>query len=295
MHSRGSANAAPGDGDRRPAVPRDFFFVNRLAMNISDYKALLLERDGGVLTVTLNRPETLNAFDEQMDIEMSRLFLDVAEDDETRVVVLTGAGRAFSAGGDIEHMQQVIDNPTLFLEGMQRAKKIVFSMLDCPKPVIAKINGHAIGLGATIALFSDLSYAANHAKIGDPHVKVGFVAGDGGAVIWPQLVGYAKAKEYLLTGDLVTAEEAARLGLINHAVPADELDVVVDAMAKRLANGASRAIQWTKASINIGLKQLAHSILDASIAYEALSNLTEDHQEAVNAFREKREPVFKGR
>lgn len=263
-------------------------------MNISDYKALLLERDGGVLTVTLNRPETLNAFDEQMDIEMSRLFLDVAKDKETRVVVLTGAGRAFSAGGDIEHMQAVIDNPTLFLEGMQRAKKIVFSMLDCPKPVIAKINGHAIGLGATIALFSDLSYAADHAKIGDPHVKVGFVAGDGGAVIWPQLVGYAKAKEYLLTGDLVTAEEAARLGLINHAVPADQLDAVVDAMAKRLANGASRAIEWTKASINIGLKQLAHSILDASIAYEALSNLTRDHQEAVNAFREKREPVFKG-
>ncbi|MBB5460420.1 enoyl-CoA hydratase [Paraburkholderia sp. Cpub6] len=277
------------------SVPRDFFIMNRLAMNILDYQALLLEREGGVLTVTLNRPETLNAFDEQMDIEMSRLFLDVAEDVETRVVVLTGAGRAFSAGGDIEHMQQVIDNPTLFLEGMQRAKKIVFSMLDCPKPVIAKINGHAIGLGATIALFSDLSYAANHAKIGDPHVKVGFVAGDGGAVIWPQLVGYAKAKEYLLTGDLVTAEEAARLGLINHAVPADQLDAVVDAMAKRLANGASRAIQWTKASINIGLKQLAHAILDASIAYEALSNLTEDHQEAVNAFREKREPVFKGR
>ncbi len=264
-------------------------------MNISDYKALLLERDGGILTVTLNRPETLNAFDEQMDIEMSRLFLDVAEDAKTRVVVLTGAGRAFSAGGDIEHMQHVIDNPALFLEGMQRAKKIVFSMLDCPKPVIAKINGHAIGLGATIALFSDLSYAADHAKIGDPHVKVGFVAGDGGAVIWPQLVGYAKAKEYLLTGDLLSAGEAARLGLINHAVPADELDAVVDAMAKRLANGAARAIQWTKASINIGLKQLAHSILDASIAYEALSNLTEDHQEAVNAFREKREPVFKGR
>ena len=264
-------------------------------MNISDYKALLLERDGGILTVTFNRPETLNAFDEQMDIEMSRLFLDVAEDDKTRVVVLTGAGRAFSAGGDIEHMQQVIDNPALFLEGMQRAKKIVFSMLDCPKPVIAKINGHAIGLGATIALFSDLSYAAHHAKIGDPHVKVGFVAGDGGAVIWPQLVGYAKAKEYLLTGDLLIAEEAARLGLINHAVPAEDLDAVVDAMAKRLANGAARAIQWTKASINIGLKQLAHSILDASIAYEALSNLTEDHQEAVNAFREKREPVFKGR
>ena len=120
-------------------------------MNLSDYKALLLEGDEGILTVTLNRPETLNAFNEQMDIEMSRLFIDVAEDPESRVVVLTGAGRAFSAGGDIEHMQKVIDDPSLFLAGMQRAKKIIFSMLDCPKPVIAKINGHAIGLGATIA------------------------------------------------------------------------------------------------------------------------------------------------
>ncbi|WP_044529545.1 enoyl-CoA hydratase/isomerase family protein, partial [Herbaspirillum sp. B65] len=205
---------------------------------------------------------------------------------------LTGAGRAFSAGGDIEDMQRLIDKPSLFAAGMQRAKQIVFSMLDCPKPIIAKINGHAIGLGATLALFSDLTYAADHAKIGDPHVKVGFVAGDGGAVIWPQLMGYAKAKEYLLTGDLLTASEAERFGLINYAVPAEQLDERVAAMAQRLAKGASQAIQWTKASINIGLKQVAHSIMDASIAYEGLSNITADHQEAVNAFREKRAPVF---
>jgi enoyl-CoA hydratase len=209
-------------------------------------------------------------------------------------LVLTGAGRAFSAGGDIEHMQRLIDQPNLFLDGMAAAKRIVFSLLDCPKPVIAKVNGAAVGLGATIALFSDLIYAADTAKFGDPHVKVGYVAGDGGAVIWPQLIGYARAKEYLLTGDLLTGAEAARIGLINRALPADQLDAAVDEIAQRLANGASRAIQWTKLSVNTTLKQVAQQVMDTSLAYEALSNLTKDHQEAVNAFREKRAPRFTG-
>jgi enoyl-CoA hydratase len=264
-------------------------------MDFSSYSALNLTRVDGILTVTMNRPDTLNAFNDEMDIEVSRVFIEATQDPLTRVIIITGAGRAFSSGGDIIGMQRAIDHPSLFTESMFRAKKIVFSMLDCHKPIIAKINGHAVGLGATLALFCDLTYAADHAKIGDPHVKVGFVAGDGGAVIWPQLIGYAKAKEYLLTGDLLTAPDAERLGLINYSVPADQLDAKVDAMAQRLSKGASNAIQWTKASINIGLKQLAHSIMDASIAYEALSNTTADHQEAVNAFIEKRDPVFQGK
>jgi enoyl-CoA hydratase len=229
-----------------------------------------------------------------MEDDFSRIFADVGTDTETRVMVLTGSGRAFSAGGDIEHMQTVIERPALFLDSMSRSKALIHSIIDCPKPIIAKVNGAAIGLGATIALFCDLIIAANHAKIADPHVKVGFAAGDGGAVIWPQLIGYARAKEYLMLGDPLTGEEAARIGLINKAVPAEQLDEVVDAYALRLAGGAARAIQWTKLSVNIGLKQLATSILDASIAYEALSNGTKDHQEAVNAFREKRAPRFTG-
>ncbi|MGO9512680.1 MAG: enoyl-CoA hydratase/isomerase family protein [Steroidobacteraceae bacterium] len=263
-------------------------------MEFSEYRAMVFRRDGKVLHATLNRPETLNAIDDDMDRDLARLFGDVAADAATNVLVLTGAGRAFSAGGDIEHMQRVIDQPKLFLDGMAAAKQIIFSLLDCPKPVIAKVNGPAVGLGATIALFCDLIYAADNAKIGDPHVKVGYVAGDGGAVIWPQLIGYARAKEYLLTGDLLTGAEAARMGLINRALPAAELDAAVDEMAQRLANGASRAIQWTKLSVNTTLRQVAQQVMDASLAYEALSNLTKDHQEAVNAFREKRAPRFTG-
>jgi enoyl-CoA hydratase len=263
-------------------------------MKFSDYRAMSFRRDQGVLHATLNRPDTLNAVDADLEHDLGRLFDDVGRDPDTRVLVLTGAGRAFSAGGDIEEMQKAIDDPDRFLAGIAQGKRLIFSLLDCPKPVIAKVNGPAVGLGATLALFCDIIIASCEAKIADPHVRVGFVAGDGGAVIWPQLIGYARAKEYLLTGNSLTGEEAAHIGLINRAVAAVDLDRTVDELAQRLANGASRAIQWTKLAVNVGLKQLAHSILETSFAYEALSNLTKDHQEAVNAFREKRRPCFTG-
>lgn len=262
-------------------------------MNLSSYEYLKLVREDRVLNVTFNfRNDQLNPITSKVEAELSRLFIEVARDPDTNVVVLTGGGRAFSAGGDLDDMQHLVDHPGEF--DSHAAKQLIFAMLDCPKVVIAKVNGHAIGLGATIALFCDVIFAASHAKIGDPHVKVGFAAGDGGAVIWPQLIGYARAKELLLTGDLLTADEAARMGLINHSVPADELDAKVSAFAQRLASGATRAIQYTKITMNLGLKQLAHSMMDASIAYEHLTNYTRDHREAVAAFREKRPPVFIG-
>jgi enoyl-CoA hydratase len=257
-----------------------------------DYQTILFSRRGRVLEVTLNRPDKLNATDAVLHAELARLFGDISNDPDSDIIVLTGAGRAFSAGGDVAWMQEAIDEPERFEQTVREAKQIVFGLIDCEKPVIAKLNGHATGLGATIALFCDVIFAADHAKIGDPHVSIGFVAGDGGAVIWPQLIGYARAKEYLLTGDLMTATQAAQMGLINHAVPADQLDERVNAFADRLANGATKAIRWTKMSVNIGLRDLATSIMDASLAYEALSNVTADHAEAVKAFSEKRSPVF---
>ncbi len=264
-------------------------------MNYADYKTMSVETADRIATVTFRRPEKLNAVDALMHTELSRIFIDLHEDKDVDIVILTGSGRAFSAGGDIEWMQEAIDKPESFEQTAREAKQIIFSLLDCEKPIIAKLNGHATGLGATIALFCDVVFAAENAKIADPHVSVGFVAGDGGAVIWPQLIGYARAKEYLMTGDAMTAAQAAAIGLINHALPADQLDARVAEFAQRLRGGATKAIRWTKLSVNIGLKQLAHSIMDASIAYESLSNRTADHAEAVAAFREKRPARFTGR
>ncbi|MDY0066377.1 MAG: enoyl-CoA hydratase-related protein [Steroidobacteraceae bacterium] len=264
-------------------------------MDISSYPGLSLTRSGRILTVALDRPEQLNAADEGMHSSIARVFSDCADDRDTDVVILTGAGRAFSAGGDYNAMQLSIDNPARFDRLAVEAKRIVFSMLDCPKPIIAKVNGHAIGFGATLALFSDIVFAASHAKIGDPHVLVGYVAGDGGAAIWPQLIGYAKAKEFLFTGRLLTAVEAERIGLINYALPAEELDRAVQSFAERLTAGAAKAIQWTKLSVNVGLKAIVQPVMEASMAYESLSVRTDDHREAVAALREKRSPVFRGR
>lgn len=261
---------------------------------MSVYKTLKIERKNGILTVALHRPEAKNAANAEMEAELCRFFTEVTHDPETRVVVLTGSGAVFSAGGDFAYMREVLDEQRKFWDAMVYGKRLIFSMLDCPKPIIAKINGHAMGLGATLALFCDVSFAAEQARIADPHVAIGFAAGDGGAVIWPQLIGYNRAKEYLFTGEPLLAAEAARIGLINRAVPAEELDAVVQAYAEKLVSMPARALQWTKASINIGLKQLAHSIMDASMAYEALSNVTADHSEALSAIEQKRRPDFTG-
>ena len=165
-----------------------------MAYDYSQYGGVLVGRQNKVLTITLNSPETLNAFTGPMHTSMSRIWDDVNDDPDVHVVVLTGAGRAFSAGGNVIAMQKKIDDPDSWDAGMPEARRIVFRMLECDKPIIARVNGHAVGLGATIALLCDIIIAADHAKIGDPHVNAGLVAGDGGALIWPQLIGFARAK-----------------------------------------------------------------------------------------------------
>lgn len=263
-------------------------------MDYSEFKHMTFTRRERILTITLNRPP-MNPIHYELHNELARLWYKVQLDHDADVVVLTGAGEVFSAGGDIPMMQKRIDDPELFNQKNLEMKQMIFGLLDLEKPVIARINGDCIGLGATIALMCDLSIAVDDARFGDPHVKMGYVAGDGGAVIWPQLIGYAKAKEYLLTGDMLNAKEAERLGLINYAVPRAELDAKVNALADKLARGSTKAIKWTKTAINIPLRQLAHSMMDASLAYEAITNMGPDHQEAVKAFQEKRRPNFTGR
>jgi enoyl-CoA hydratase len=256
------------------------------------FDTVALERKGRLLTITLNRPEVLNAFNEQMHSDIEKVLAFAADDAGSDVLVLTGAGRAFSAGGDLAYLAETAQQPERFDVDVRRAKRIVYTMLDLEKPLICKMNGHAVGLGATIALLCDVVFAAEHAKIGDPHVSVGLVAGDGGAFIWPQRIGYARAKEYLLTGDLVPAPKAEAMGLINHSLPGAELDAAVDSLCQRLLNGSRNAIRWTKVTINLELKRIAHAVMDAGIAYEAVTIRSADHREAVDALQNKRVPVF---
>lgn len=263
-------------------------------MNFDDYQTLECSRRGRVLDISLSRPEKLNAVNAAMHDDLSRIFYDVATDEQSDLVVLTGAGRAFSAGGDMPWLEAQIEDRAMWERTRVEAKRIVLGLLDLEKPIVAKINGPAIGLGATVALLCDVSFMAESARIGDPHVSVGLVAGDGGAIIWPQLIGYNRAKEYLMTGDLLTGEKAAEIGLVNHCVPDDGLDAAVDKFVERLSSGATRAIRYTKIAVNIGLRQLAHTLMDASIAYESMTNETADHREAVRAFIEKRKPEFTG-
>lgn len=264
-------------------------------MDFASYQCIEFRRDGRILTMVLNRPEQRNAVNARLHHELSRVFTDVQRDRDSDIVVLTGNGSAFCAGGDIDWMQLSVDEPDEFEKTAREAKDIVYSQLDLEKPLICKLNGHATGLGASLALLCDIIIASDEAKIGDPHVSVGLVAGDGGALIWPQLVGYAKAKKYLLTGELMLAAEAERIGLITDVVPRAELDAAVDGMAQRLVSGATKAIRWSKVATNLPLRQLFHSYFDAGVAYECMSNLTADHAEAVKAFRERRKPVFTGR
>lgn len=261
-------------------------------MDLPAFEHIVLSRRNRVLTLSLSRPDKLNAFNAKLHTELVDAIFWASADPGSDVLVLTGAGRAFSAGGDIEWQQAALDNPALFEVTVREAKQIIFGLIDCDKPIIARIQGPAVGLGATIALFCDIIFMAQSTYISDPHVSVAMVAGDGAAVIWPQLIGFARAKEYLLTGDRIAADDAARMGLVNRAVPDDELDATVNAFADRLASGAQQAIRYSKATINIALRQLASSMMDVGLGYESVTNVSDDHREALSAFREKRSPHF---
>ena len=254
--------------------------------------SILMAREGRMLRIMFNRPEQLNAFNLELHDELA-VALDFAQGDPgSDLLLITGAGRAFSAGGDMDHLARSAEHPHLFDHEARMAKRIVYTMLDIDKPIICRMNGHAVGLGATIVLLCDIVLAAEGAKIGDPHVGIGLVAGDGGAVIWAQRIGLARAKEYLFTGELLSAQKAAEIGLINHCLPLDELDAAVDAFCQKLLNGAMGAIRMTKVLTNLELKQIAHAVMETGIVMESLSVRSADHREGIAALREKRKPVF---
>ncbi|MBO3275665.1 enoyl-CoA hydratase/isomerase family protein [Pseudomonas schmalbachii] len=251
-------------------------------MDYSKYQAIKFSQEGRVLTVTLNQPESLNAVSSILHTELSQVFADIAQDKTVDAVVLTGAGRAFSAGGDLSwfHGMPQEDLDRLFVE----ARKIIIDILELPQPLITAVNGLAVGLGCTIALFGDSVFAADNAKLSDPHVAIGVTAGDGGSVIWPLLVGPARAKRYLMSGDVLTAAEAERIGLVTDVVPADELVAKAQAFAQRLASGSQIAIRSTKASVNKILRDTANLVLDYSLAAEKECFTTQFHKDAIANF-----------
>jgi enoyl-CoA hydratase len=260
----------------------------------SRFRTLRIERQDTVLRVTLDRPGSeLNTVDATLHAELTELFSALRTEKEARAVLLTGSGRAFSAGGDFDWFEELRDLETL--EQLRRdAKRLVWDLLDVEIPIVAALNGHAVGLGASVALLCDVILMADTATISDPHVRVGLVAGDGGVAIWPLLLGPARAKQYLLTGDSLDAAEAERIGLVNRVVPAAELDTEALAFARRLAAGAPLALRYTKLAVNKWIKDVANVAFDTSTALEIVTFGSRDHREALTALRERRPPRFEG-
>lgn len=262
----------------------------------SRYQTLRVEKDArGIALVTLNRPEKRNAVSDQMHRELEDIFVDLAGDDEVRIIVLTGAGKAFCAGGDVEAMKTGEFRPRGPAVPFHQVRRLINNLLEVEQPIIAAVNGDGAGLGATLALFCDIIVMAETARLADTHVRMGLVAGDGGVVIWPWLVGMARAKEYLLTGQWIDGREAARIGLVNYAVPADQVLPRAMEIAERLAEGAPLAIRWTKYAINRILRDHVNLALDSSMFLEAATMSSHDLEEASRAFFEKRKPMFQGR
>ena len=264
----------------------------------SRYEFITVDKADKLATVTLNRPDSLNAVNPQLHHELERIWVDLAEDADVNAILLTGAGKAFCAGGDVKGMASRAGKE----EGRSRAmvspaggRRLVQNMLDVEQPIIGAINGDAVGLGATIALLCDVIVASEKARFADTHVRVGIVAGDGGAVIWPLLIGPARAKEFLMRGHFVNGADAAKMGQVNYAVPPEAVLPKAREIAQELAEGPTWAIRWSKLSVNKWLKDQVNLIMDASLAYEMLTFNTEDHKEAARAFVEKRKPKYQGR
>jgi enoyl-CoA hydratase len=276
----------------RPAGTTGAATDGRNPVSLNDYKQLTFSRrDNGVLVITLDRPEKYNAADEQMHSELARVWIDVAADPATRVAVITGAGKAFSAGGDLGMVERMAGDYDRVSQMLNEMSDLVYNIINCEKPIVSAINGVAVGAGTVAALLADVAVAAEDAKIGDGHVKLGVAAGDHAAIIWPLLAGMAKARYYLLTGDMISGAEAERLGMVARAVPRDQVLDEALRIADALATGSQPAIRLTKKALNNWLRA-AGPIFDQSAAYEMLTFLGPDVVEGYTALREKRAARF---
>ncbi|MFZ0012970.1 MAG: enoyl-CoA hydratase/isomerase family protein [Acidimicrobiia bacterium] len=261
-------------------------------MDTERYEYLNLEMlDDGVLVVTLGNEPRLNAVTTVGHRELVELWPEVDRCSNVRAVLLQARGRAFSAGGAYEMIEEIMGDETAHRRVLKEARELVRNIIECSKPIVSAINGPAVGAGLAAALMADIPVAGRAARIIDGHTNIGVTAGDHAAVIWPLLVGMAKAKYYLMTNEPLTGEEAERIGLVAKVVDDDDLAQFTLDLATRLAAGPSEAMSFTKHTLNHWLR-MAYPIFDASVAYEFLGFHTHDAAEGMAAVKEKRPPRF---
>jgi len=245
---------------------------------------LIVERDGPVVVLTFNAPDKRNAFVDPLHEAMTEIWLHLERDRDVLAVVLTGAGKAFSAGGNIPGFIRSYEDPEYRRQSLRDAKHLMDEMAKFPKPVVAAVNGPAVGLGANVALGCDLVVMAESTYLADTHVEVGLVCGDGGAISWPLLVGLLRAKEYLLLGDRIPAQKALEVGLANRVVPDDQVMTEALALAHRLAAQPRQAVQETKRALNLHLQQAIALVAPFALSAEVESFSTDDVRRTIEKF-----------
>lgn len=263
----------------------------------STYQHLLVQSDGGVLTVTMNRPEVLNAFNNAMLEELTEVMEEAASDESVRCVVLTGAGRAFGSGQDLRSLAEARANGTRgkVSEHLQKYHRVVLAIRSMPKPVVAAVRGVAAGISCNIALACDMRIAADDARFIEAFARIGLVPDGGGGYFLTKLVGVGKAMELAMLADEISAMEAERLGIVNKCVPSAEFESAVAAFARRLASGPTRAYALIKQQIYAAADSDLASALRLEGELQDMAFETQDHQAAVLAFLQKRKPEYTGR
>ena len=244
-----------------------------------------------ILRITMDSPGRLNAADETMHDELGRIWKDVENDPDVSVAILRGAGDAFSAGGDFDMIDKMIDNFETRARVWKEARDLVYNVINCSKPIVSAMHGPAVGAGLVAGLLADISIAAKDARIIDGHTRLGVAAGDHAAIVWPLLCGMAKAKYYLLLCEPISGEEAERIGLVSMCVDESELQDTAVKIAKKLARGAPTAIRFTKYALNNWLR-MAGPTFDNSLALEFLGFTSPEAEEGLASLREKRHPNF---
>lgn len=256
------------------------------------YHALrVVEVEDGIAQIVFHNPASLNSITAPAHAELARVWRDVDADPDVRVVLVRGQGGVFSSGGDLGLIEEIMREETVRVRVWKEARELVYRLLDCSKPVVSCVEGVAVGAGLAVALLADVSVVGRSAQLLDGHVRLGVPAGDHAVLIWPLLVGMAKAKYHLLLNEPLTGEEAERLGLVSRCVPDDQVYPEALEVARRLAAASPQAIRWTKYALNNWLR-LFGPVFDTSTALEFLAFLTRDAEEGLASLREKRPPRF---